>query len=189
MAPCQTLFLAVASDGHVWAWGTHHKGLLGNLRNKTLRLERPKGGVDALLPYRIGSRFADMPSVSCRYLKGVHVTQALSCHIHNFLVDMEGKLYAWGCGSNGRTGLQQYLTGLHGSRSRMKCYIMQPSLVEKLSSDGDTKKDADCNKEWNVQASTLHTPLVEDISSWRWHSAAICSFEAPVSSIKTHGCS
>lgn len=41
-----------------------------------------------------------------------------------------GKLYMFGCGSGGRMGLRAFEFGLHGKRSRMKCYIMKPTALE-----------------------------------------------------------
>jgi hypothetical protein len=40
--------LAVAAEGDLYAWGTCHKGMLGNMRKKTLCA---KG--DCLLPYKV----------------------------------------------------------------------------------------------------------------------------------------
>ena len=41
--------------------------------------------------------------------------------------------FAWGCGSNGRTGLRAYLGGPSGAKRRMKCYVSTPSMVESLA--------------------------------------------------------
>ncbi|KAH3763562.1 ultraviolet-B receptor UVR8 [Pelomyxa schiedti] len=121
--------VAVSEDGSLYTWGTCHKGILGNMYNKTLI---SKG--DQLVPYRVGSKFWDCPEQGdSNYLKGVCVVQALASSIHTAALSSDGNVYCWGCGSTGRMGVRKYMTGLSGGRSRMKCYIMVPTIVEELA--------------------------------------------------------
>ena len=44
-----------------------------------------------------------------------------------------GKLYGWGCGSDGRLGLKAFFNP-NGTKRHMKCYISTPTQVEELTS-------------------------------------------------------
>ena len=90
------------------------QGLCGNLRNKTLSVRDSE--CDELLPYRVGGVLKDIAGeVSSGYLSTAEIVQVCSAHIHNALVTSAGEVLCFGCGSNGRMGLQRYLTGLHGN--------------------------------------------------------------------------
>jgi alpha-tubulin suppressor-like RCC1 family protein len=43
--------------------------------------------------------------------------------------DRTCEVLTFGCGSDGRMGVRQYMEGLHGARSRLKCYVSIPSPV------------------------------------------------------------
>jgi len=132
--------LLVCEGGALYAFGTHHKGLCGNLTRKTLRCS--DRDADELVPYRIGGLPADTGTATAGagerggaraatgYLDGVRCVLPLSAHIHNAVLDGDGRLWAFGCGSSGRLGLSVYLTGLHGAKSRMKTYVVRPTQVE-----------------------------------------------------------
>ena len=106
---------------------------MGNLTNKALK----PVGCDELSPYLIGSVFRDSfsstgpssLSIPSPYLRDQIVISAISAHIHSAVLTETGKVFSFGCGSDGRMGVEKYLTGLHGARSRMKCYISQPTEV------------------------------------------------------------
>lgn len=119
--------LAVTDDGSVYSWGTCHKGMLGNMRDKILCYDG-----DELVPYRIGSAFRDHPEDgdSSGYLQGCHIVQAAASSIHSAVLDAAGDVHSFGCGSTGRMGVKKFMTGLSGHRSRMKCYISAPILVD-----------------------------------------------------------
>ena len=53
-------------------------------------------------------------------------------HIHSVAVSADGRCFAWGCGSDGRTGLRAFMRGPSGSKRLMKCYVSSPSVVEAL---------------------------------------------------------
>lgn len=54
---CGPHTLAVGQDGSLWAWGSGHKGKLGNLKGKWgFHL---KGAEDTFVPYRVGGPAAD----------------------------------------------------------------------------------------------------------------------------------
>lgn len=142
--------LAVTADGRCFSFGTAHKGMLGNLKNKALS---PKG-CDELLPYEIGGLCKDAQGERSGYLVGMHVRGAIASHIHSAVLgtwssetssgassssssagppDSEAprtcEVLSFGCGSDGRMGVRRYMEGLSGGRSRLKCYISQPSPV------------------------------------------------------------
>ncbi|GKT27526.1 hypothetical protein ADUPG1_013885, partial [Aduncisulcus paluster] len=133
------------SCGHLHCCGTAHKGMLGNCCERFFW----DVGHDELTPFEIGvhewrdllfkmkkskgslsaddekKRVALNPST----LSDVHVEEACSAHIHSCCRGRDGKLYTWGCGSGGRIGLEQYVTGRSGKKSRMKCYVHKPTPV------------------------------------------------------------
>ena len=139
--------MVVSCDGRLFTFGMCHKGVLGNHSRKILA---PSFG-DELEPYCVGSPTRDNPNVS-GYLRGLVCVQAISANIHAAVLTEDGNVYSFGCGSGGRMGLRRYMEGLHGGRSRMKCYVSVPSPIEAFSG----------------------TPLVAlSISSGRRHMAAI----------------
>lgn len=52
--------------------------------------------------------------------------------IHSLALAADGRLFAFGCGSNGRTGLLAFMRGPGGTKRAMKCYVSTPSVVEAL---------------------------------------------------------
>lgn len=66
------------------------------------------------------------------YLQGVNIVSSGAAHIHSVAVGEEGQLFAWGCGSNGRTGLQAFMRGPNGAKRALKCYVSSPSQVEQM---------------------------------------------------------
>jgi len=148
--------LLVGASGVLYACGTHHKGLCGNLRHKAIKCTHR---ADALTPYRVGDCAADAPADGpTRYLEGVRCLYPVSAHIHNAVVDDRGRLWTFGCGSNGRLGLEVYTRGLHGKKARMKCYVMAPT---------------------QVQLDHGHGAAVIDVASGRRHMAAIVARCSP----------
>ena len=114
------------AEGVCFTWGTCHKGLLGNMNRKVLA---PPDG-DELLPYAVGSPCRDGDGKPSGYLDGEEAVDVRASAIHSAVLCKSGTLYTFGCGSNGRMGVQQYMTGLAGKRSRMKCYVSRPTPVE-----------------------------------------------------------
>jgi len=130
--------LACTADGALWTWGTGHKGILGNMYHKGLHLS---GVGDCLVPYRVGSElcYADStgkikPPTSPEppYLEGRRIIQVSSSAIHSACLSSAGEVWSFGCGAGGRMGVRAFEFGLTGARSRMKCYVMKPTVVEKL---------------------------------------------------------
>ncbi|KAH7825628.1 putative BNR repeat domain protein [Monocercomonoides exilis] len=179
---------AVNACGEVFAWGTAHKGKLGNCREKVMN---PKG-CDELRPVKLGHlardlevknkkagkgpRFAGLlkkeetkgksrkveeecdeisfhqnkdcereekkedekeekrgKSNSSLYpdvFHGEHIIQAGGAHIHSFCLSDLGTLYTFGCGSDGRLGLDGFMRG--GRKNRLKFYQSIPTGVETL---------------------------------------------------------
>lgn len=137
--------MVVGSSGALYTFGTCHKGLLANLGAKT-------GGFgdnfDELTPYCVGStlpRNATMPAAdpispfACwppqRYsLEPGPLVAVASGHIHASALGADGRLWAWGCGSNdGRCGVERFLNmageGKPPHVDSMKCYMMGPHRV------------------------------------------------------------
>ena len=158
--------LAWTRDGTVFAFGTGHKGQLGNLRNKWgFHLQ---GREDELLPYRVGSlRYRDndgdtggghgggntghRPSIKdvgaadddassspstapppAPFDSQTEIVGAVASSIHSGMISADGQIFTLGCGSNGRCGLDAYLTGCGGHRQVHKFYVSRPSPVEEL---------------------------------------------------------
>ena len=124
--------LAVGADGAAYSWGTCHKGMLGNVRGKILAAP-----YDELRPYRIGSCCRDEPGgEGSGYLADEEVIDVAASSIHSALLTASGRVFTFGCASGGRMGVAQYMTGLHGGRSRMKCYISAPTAIEAFDDAG-----------------------------------------------------
>jgi alpha-tubulin suppressor-like RCC1 family protein len=120
---------AVAASGSVYAMGTCHKGMLGNLTKKSLS----PAGCDELTPYRLGGPGRDAPGAApTGYFQGMKATQAVSSSIHSAVL-ADASVFTFGCGSGGRMGVRKFMEGLTGGRSRMKCYISEPTPVEGLA--------------------------------------------------------
>jgi len=120
--------LIVANNGSLYTCGPCHKGFLGNMKNKGLS----QPGCDQLSPYRVGSTCSDAPEEGeSHYLANVRVLQGIATKIHSGCVGDDGYVYTFGCGSSGRMGVLKFIEGLHGGRSRMKCYIPVPTKVVK----------------------------------------------------------
>ena len=79
-------------------------------------------------------------------LRDVSLISTANAHIHSFALDSKGKLYGWGCGSDGRLGLKAFF-GKNGSKRLMKCYVSTPSMVEKLESENVLS--VTCGKYWS----------------------------------------
>jgi alpha-tubulin suppressor-like RCC1 family protein len=134
--------LCVAASGFMYSFGTCHKGLLSNLADKTGAFGQPW---DELFPYRIGSpprnacTAAPLSPYACwppqRYAAELgRVNSVVSAHIHTACCGEDGRLWAWGCGSNdGRCGVERFLNmsgeGKPPRVDGMKCYMMGPHRV------------------------------------------------------------
>ena len=137
--------VVISGSGQLYTFGTCHKGLLCNLGAKTGAFG---DDFDELLPYCVGStppRNASMPKAdpispyACwpfeRYVaEPGPLTAAVSGHIHAAAIGTDGRLWAWGCGSNdGRCGVERFLNmageGKPPRVDAMKCYLMGPHRV------------------------------------------------------------
>ena len=88
----------------------------------------------ALAAWRMGMADADAFGAhgATGYLSGVRVVSSCPSHIHSLALADDGRAFAWGCGSDGRTGLAALLRGPGGSKRRLKCYVSTPSAIEAL---------------------------------------------------------
>ena len=140
--------MVLGSSGRLYTFGTCHKGLLANLGAKT-------GGFgedfDELVPHCVAERAslpprnAGMPRAdpispyACwpheRYSAEPGPLVAIaSGHIHAASLGADGRMWAWGCGSNdGRCGVERFLNmageGRPARIDSMKCYMMGPHRV------------------------------------------------------------
>eukprot|EP00698_Gefionella_okellyi_P006252 TRINITY_DN15643_c0_g1_i1.p1 TRINITY_DN15643_c0_g1~~TRINITY_DN15643_c0_g1_i1.p1 ORF type:complete len:430 (+),score=71.06 TRINITY_DN15643_c0_g1_i1:63-1352(+) len=121
--------MVLTESDQVYTFGTSHKGLLGNTMHKALYAP---GKPDELRPFRMGSLFRDDAATPSDFRSGSQVVSVHSAHIHNMFLLKDGRMLSFGCGSGGRCGVTKFMEGLHGKRSRMKCYLPQPELVHTL---------------------------------------------------------
>lgn len=112
-------------DGQMYGWGSPFKGKLGNCSEKVLS---PKG-CDELVPYKIGGLSKDKKVVT-HYLENEKIVQVLSCHIHSACLADDGKLFTFGCGSDGRLGQDGFFS--KGIKRRLKFYQSKPTAIETL---------------------------------------------------------
>lgn len=124
----------VCDDGALYSCGSCHKGMIGNHSKKILA----PSDADELVPYHVGSpaRDTDVPGKPTEYLKGERCVFAVSASIHSCVITEGGKAFSFGCGSGGRMGIEKYMNGLHGGRSRMKCYVSEPTAIEYFVKNG-----------------------------------------------------
>lgn len=73
------------------------------------------------------------------YLSAVRVCKTACSNIHSFCVTEDGRLFAWGCGSDGRLGLDAFFHP-NGGKRLMKCYVSTPSYVSMFSKDVVTRE-------------------------------------------------
>eukprot|EP01059_Diplonema_ambulator_P028830 TRINITY_DN47808_c0_g1_i1.p1 TRINITY_DN47808_c0_g1~~TRINITY_DN47808_c0_g1_i1.p1 ORF type:complete len:456 (+),score=94.34 TRINITY_DN47808_c0_g1_i1:35-1369(+) len=151
----------VDSNGGLYIAGTTHKGLGADHMNKTFMPEKDHlnfykvGGkardvkVSPPVPTGAAEDIAKSPAGAARrmgmqdldefgkggctnYLSGVRIVSSAPAHIHSAALSEDGRLFTWGCGSNGRTGLAAFMRGPGGSKRTMKCYVSTPTQVESI---------------------------------------------------------
>lgn len=166
----------VTADGGLWIAGTSHKGLACDHMHKVMQPNNDHlifyrvGGLAAdattefAVPTGAAEGLAVNPELGARrmglrdpgdygrggfthYLEGVSIASSHAAHIHSLAVSEDGRLFAWGCGSDGRTGLEAYVGGPGGSKRTLKCYVSTPSVVEAL--DGRRVIAAACGRYWS----------------------------------------
>lgn len=115
--------LACDVQGNAYGWGSPFKGKLGNCSQKVLS---PKG-CDELVPYKIGGVSKDKKEVT-HYLENEKIVQVLSCHIHSACLAESGRLFTFGCGSDGRLGQDGFFS--KGIKRRLKFYQSKPTAIE-----------------------------------------------------------
>jgi len=121
--------LACDANGAAYAWGTGHKGQLGNCKKKWGF--HVQGKADEVLPYRIGDPPRDIQDEKpTDYLQDVKIVQVAASAIHSMVRSEDGRLFGFGCGSNGRLGQRGFLREGKQSRNRYKYYVSKPTSVE-----------------------------------------------------------
>eukprot|EP00929_Paragymnodinium_shiwhaense_P087840 TRINITY_DN47992_c0_g1_i1.p1 TRINITY_DN47992_c0_g1~~TRINITY_DN47992_c0_g1_i1.p1 ORF type:complete len:547 (+),score=57.21 TRINITY_DN47992_c0_g1_i1:72-1712(+) len=153
---------AITADGALWIAGTTHKGLGANHVSKTLSPPDDHlnfyrvGGLaaditapvchtgaaedlaedKALAAKRMGMESAELlgKDGQTNYLTSVQMESSCPCHIHSVALSRDGRAWAWGCGSDGRTGLLALMRGPRGAKRTLKCYVSTPSVIEELES-------------------------------------------------------
>merc|ERR1712083_926826 len=93
-----------------------------------------KGDEDIKKPYKVGGRaYDEKKNVNTKYLNNAKIVQCVAGAIHSGVVDDKGKLYTFGCGSDGRMGLRAYVDGSCGAGQQVyKFYVSKPTKVEVL---------------------------------------------------------
>jgi hypothetical protein len=166
----------VTCDGGLWIAGAAHKGLTANHVSKVmaphedmLRFYRV-GGVAADVsastvrtgaaedlatePERAAWRMGMASAADfgrdghTHYLDTSPIVGSQPSHIHSLAVARDGRLFAWGCGSDGRLGLRAFVRGPGGSKRRLKCYVSSPSVVEAL--EDRRVIAATCGRYWSL---------------------------------------
>lgn len=117
--------LACDFEGFAYGWGSPFKGKLGNCSEKVLS---PKG-CDELVPYKIGGESKDKKEIT-HYFENEKIIQVLSCHIHSACLSASGRLFTFGCGSDGRLGQDGFFS--KGIKRRLKFYQSKPTAIETL---------------------------------------------------------
>ena len=83
------------------------------------------------------------------YLSASKIVTSQPLHIHSLAMDSNGRCYSWGCGSNGRTGLQAFMRGPRGAKRRLKCYVSSPTALEELEEGGKTVEYVTGGRYWS----------------------------------------
>lgn len=90
--------------------------------------------------------FGSGPDRKTGYLAATKIVQSSPSHIHSMALSEDGRLFTWGCGSNGRCGLEAIVQIQGGKKRTMKCYVHSPSAVESL--EGKRVVNAAVGKWW-----------------------------------------
>ena len=127
--------------GELYGFGSGHKGKLGNLMYKWgFHLN---GKEDIKTPYKIGGiQYDDIDHKeqkvnkmkNTNYFKDVIITQALSSAIHSGVIGLNTKtnnqnIYTFGCGSDGRMGLNMKSKSGEGTQT-FKFYVSKPTIID-----------------------------------------------------------
>lgn len=171
----------VTQDGGLWICGTTHKGLGANHLHKTFmpqadlltpyrvggkaadaraRSAVPTGAAEDLCSRPdFGAEGMGLTSAAdfgrqgaTHYLDTACVVMSQPCHIHSMALSQDGRLFSWGCGSNGRTGLDAFMRGPGGSKRRLKCYVSTPTAIEEFRRPGHNRHSvafATCGRYWS----------------------------------------
>lgn len=190
---------AVTADGGLWIAGTVHKGLGADHLSKTLgtigsdhlsfyrvggRAQPTHKGVvltgaaedlktdSQLAASRMGMRrAADFGrDGDTHYLDDVRITSSCPSHIHSVALAADGRAFAWGCGSDGRTGLAALMRGPRGAKRTLKCYVSTPSVIEAL--EGHTVLHVTSGRYWSlavVEPTTRSEQAQTSISTTELH--------------------
>eukprot|EP00754_Rhynchopus_humris_P051969 Rhum_TRINITY_DN984_c0_g1::Rhum_TRINITY_DN984_c0_g1_i1::g.2917::m.2917 len=147
-----------SASGALYIAGTTHKGLGADHLHKTMAPEQDHvafyrvggpaqdRGTKDPVPTGAAEDYKASPAKACRamgmdsvkygvdgcthYLDDTHIVSSVPAHIHSAALSRDGRLFTWGCGSNGRVGLPAFMRGPGGSKRRMKCYVSTPTEVE-----------------------------------------------------------
>lgn len=87
--------MCVCSNGQAFAWGDQYKGQLGTLPVGTDWSHEIK-------------KMQSQPAPIVGLPEGTQVRKVMCGGIHSALLTMDGLLYTWGCGSDGRLGHPEY---------------------------------------------------------------------------------
>jgi hypothetical protein len=99
-----------------------------------VRASLRKDVADDVLARRMGLSTVDNYGANgeTHYLEAAPIVSSQPAHIHSAALSADGRLFMWGCGSNGRLGLRAFMRGPGGSKRSLKCYVSTPTAVEAL---------------------------------------------------------
>ena len=103
--------LCLTEDGRIFAWGDHNKGQLG-----TIPLGSKWNHTYTLQPLPVAT-VMPVGATPTKIVAGAH---------HSSFLSTDGRLYTWGCGSDGRLGHPEYEGHVY------KYLESQPKLVQAL---------------------------------------------------------
>lgn len=112
------------------------KGAMGCPTGGAEDLARKNGASKETVARHLGmesaAKFGEGGNTNYLTEPGLKIVSTQPTHIHSVAVSEDGRCFSWGCGSDGRTGLEAYLKGPNGAKRMMKCYVSSPSVVEKI---------------------------------------------------------
>lgn len=87
------------------------------------------------------------------YLRHAPIISTCVGHIHSLALSADGRVFAWGCGSDGRLGVPHFFKR-DGSKRLMKCYVSTPSRVGDPAENDEFRtrgvvRAISCGRYWN----------------------------------------
>eukprot|EP00392_Amoebophrya_sp_AT5.2_P015281 g15482.t1 len=81
-----------------------------------------------------------------RFLSAAPIVASVASSIHSLCLSADGRVFGWGCGSDGRLGVPHFFKK-DGSKRLMKCYVSSPSRVGAVRGENSAKSQTDFRDE------------------------------------------